>query len=67
MLNFKKDGIFTRSRMRKDEKSKPVGGVIAVWGSPGCGKTTVAAKLAQYIANQKQDVIIKRHSVQITP
>lgn len=58
MLNFKKDGIFTRSRMRKDETPKPVGGVIAVWGSPGCGKTTVAAKLAQYIANQKQDVIL---------
>lgn len=32
--------------------------ILAVWGSPSCGKTTVAAKIARHIANQKYDVIL---------
>lgn len=32
--------------------------ILAVWGSPSCGKTTVAAKVANYIASQKNDVVL---------
>ena len=41
MLNFKKNGIFSRST--SEETTAPElqgGGVVAVWGSPGSGKTT---------------------------
>ena len=30
--------------------------VLAVWGSPSCGKTTIAAKIAGYIADKGFDV-----------
>ena len=59
MLNFKKKSIFTRNT---DEDATPEqevnGGVLAVWGSPGSGKTTVAVKLAQYLAGKKQNVVL---------
>ena len=32
--------------------------VLAVWGSPSSGKTTMAVKLARYIASQKKNVIL---------
>ena len=32
--------------------------VLAVWGSPASGKTTMAVKLARYIASQKKNVIL---------
>ena len=32
--------------------------MLAVWGSPNSGKTTVAVKLAQYIASRKHDVAL---------
>ena len=32
--------------------------VLAVWGSPSCGKTTIAAKIANYIANKGFDVAL---------
>lgn len=32
--------------------------ILAVWGSPSCGKTTVAAKIANHIANRKSDVVL---------
>ena len=32
--------------------------VLAVWGSPSCGKTTIAAKVANYIANKGFDVAL---------
>lgn len=59
MLKFKKDSIFTREN--KDEFSigeSLSGGVLAVWGSPGSGKTTVAVKLAKYLADHKKNVIL---------
>lgn len=60
MLNFKRGGIFSRSS--KDDivpKNQQVnGGLLAVWGSPGSGKTTVAVKLAKHIANQKQNTVL---------
>jgi len=60
MLNFKKKSIFTRKNSEED--SKPAqelqNGILAVWGSPGSGKTTVAVKLAKHIANQKKNVVL---------
>ncbi len=32
--------------------------VLAVWGSPSCGKTTVAAKITNYMAANKDDVVL---------
>ena len=39
MLNFKKNGIFTRQAPREDTppEQEPQGGILAVWGSPGSG------------------------------
>lgn len=60
MLNFKKSGIFSRSS--KDDivlkKESENGGILAVWGSPGAGKTTVAVKLAKHIADQKRNTVL---------
>ncbi len=60
MLNFQKNSIFTR---RAGEENMPKeleiqGGVLAVWGSPGSGKTTVAVKLAKYLADQKHNTVL---------
>ena len=44
MLNFKKGSIFSRSAGNEDAyeeyEQEDQGGVLAVWGSPGSGKTT---------------------------
>lgn len=59
MLHFKKDSIFTRNKKGKAQAVESLqGGVLAVWGSPGSGKTTVAVKLAKYLADQKKNVIL---------
>lgn len=59
MLKFKKNGIFGR---KPDEElfelSTEEAKVLAVWGSPGCGKTTVSVKLAKHLADQKNNVIL---------
>ena len=34
------------------------GGVLAVWGSPGCGKTVTAVKIAKHLASQKKNVAL---------
>jgi pilus assembly protein CpaF len=55
MRNFLKGGIFSRRSGVGDEV--PVeerSGVLAVWGSPGSGKTVVAVKIAKYLADQKK-------------
>ena len=49
MLNFKKGSIFDRSaKAQEDFMDEPGNQVLAVWGSPGSGKSTVAVKLAGY-------------------
>ena len=51
MLKFKKNGIFSRSASEEATASElQEGGVVAVWGSPGSGKTTMAVKIAKYLA-----------------
>lgn len=59
MLNFKKGGLFSR-RSDATAPDEPNSGaqMLAVWGSPGCGKTTVAVKLAKHLAEKKKDVIL---------
>ena len=62
-MNFKKNGIFGRREERGqierayDDYGSP-NQVLAVWGSPGSGKTTVAVKLAKYLAGRKKNVIL---------
>lgn len=60
MLNFKKAGIFSRGTGQEDacEQEEQGGGVLAVWGSPGSGKTTVAVRLAKYLADRRRNVVL---------
>lgn len=60
MLSFKKAGIFSRGSGQEDacEQEDQSGGVLAVWGSPGSGKTTVAVRLAKYLADKRRNVIL---------
>ena len=59
MLQFKKASIFTRKYEEElSIEEVPKGGVLAVWGSPSSGKTTVAVKLAKYLADHKKNVIL---------
>lgn len=58
-MNFKKAGIFKHSwGNRREESQAEQGGVLAVWGSPGSGKTTVAVKLAKHLADRGKDVVL---------
>ena len=60
MLNFKKGGIFSRSVSEEDAvpEQEEQGGVLAVWGSPGSGKTTVAVKIAKYLSDRNKNVVL---------
>ena len=59
MLNFKKNGIFQRGSSEPDDsENNDEGGVLAVWGSPGSGKTTVATKIAKHLADKKKNVAL---------
>ena len=54
-------GFFSKGKMEREEPKNvmaPHGGVLAVWGSPGSGKTTVSVKLAQYLTSKGNNVII---------
>ena len=59
-MNFMKKSIFSRTDGGEDACMEPEKGnqMLAVWGSPGCGKTTVAVKLAAHLAQQKKDVAL---------
>ena len=59
-MNFKKASIFKRGG-DEAEAVQPVeaqGGILAVWGSPGSGKTVTAVKIAKHLASQKKNVIL---------
>ncbi len=59
MFNFKKDTVFTRdNRYRSSDEFEEKGGVLAVWGSPSSGKTTVASKIAFHLASKKKNVVL---------
>ncbi len=60
MLNFKKSSIFARRTVEESttREPEPGGGILAVWGSPGSGKTTAAVKLAKYLADQKRNTVL---------
>lgn len=60
MLNFKKNGIFTRQAPMESAppEQEPQGGILAVWGSPGSGKTVTAVKIAKHLADRKKNVVL---------
>lgn len=59
MLNFMKGSIFSRNSSKSiKEEAEPDIQVLAVWGSPGSGKTTVSVRLAKYLADHKCNVVL---------
>ena len=59
-MNFLKNSIFSRisGEESPEQASENENQMLAVWGSPGSGKTTVAVKLAARLAMQKRDVAL---------
>lgn len=59
MLNFMKGSIFSRGKtgLAPEEEKSDVQ-VLAIWGSPGSGKTTVSVRLAKHLADQKKNVVL---------
>jgi hypothetical protein len=59
MFNFMKGSIFSRKQSEPvlDEPKQDVQ-VLAVWGSPASGKTTVSVRLAKHLADQKKNVAL---------
>ena len=59
-LNFLKNSIFSRGAgdSSPDWEPENENQMLAVWGSPGSGKTTTAVKLAARLAMQKKDVAL---------
>lgn len=56
-MNFRKASIFQRDT-EKPESQNDSGGVLAVWGSPGSGKTVTAVKIAKALSAKKKNVIL---------
>lgn len=57
-MNFKQNSLFQRGMEEDEIRPGTHGGVLAVWGSPSCGKTTVAVKLADYLARKRKNVLL---------
>lgn len=59
-MNFMKGSLFHRSTEPEEVEiiEESGGGVLAVWGSPGCGKTVTAVKIAKHLASQKKNVAL---------
>ena len=58
-MNFKNASIFKHSGVKLEQKPQAEsGGMLAVWGSPGSGKTVTAVKLAKALADRKQNVAL---------
>ena len=59
-MNFKKKSIFHRGANDEPEQEVQAenGGMLAVWGSPGSGKTVAAVKLAKALADKKKNVAL---------
>lgn len=60
MFHFQTGSLFSRnSSAPKDiPKQEPEARVLAVWGSPGSGKTTVSVKLAKHLADHRKNVLL---------
>lgn len=58
MINFKKPSLFTHSPVKRASETILHGGVLAVWGSPNAGKTTLAVKLALALAKAGKDTAL---------
>lgn len=60
MINFIKNSIFKRNseKSKQDTDQEKEAQVLAVWGSPSSGKTTISVKLAKYLADKKRNVIL---------
>jgi len=58
-MNFKKKSIFSRSLRagESDAEEKLQGGILAVWGSPGSGKTVTAVKIVKYLADKISNIL----------
>jgi MinD-like ATPase involved in chromosome partitioning or flagellar assembly len=57
MRNFLKGSAFTRGAGGAEDDyaaGNSGGGMLAVWGSPGAGKTVTAVKIAKYLAEKKK-------------
>lgn len=59
-VKFLKRSIFSRESGDRfsEEESESENQILAVWGSPGSGKTTVSVKLAAKLAAQRRDVAL---------
>jgi len=57
-MNFKKSSIFRRGAEDEPEQEPVSGGILAVWGSPGSGKSITAVKLAKALADKKKNVVL---------
>ena len=59
-MNFLKNSIFSHDSKPEEPELEPENEnqMLAVWGSPGSGKTTTAVKLAVRLAQQKHDVAL---------
>ena len=59
-MNFLKNSIFNRNSGEDvpDLEPENENQMLAVWGSPGSGKTLTAVKLAVRLAMQKRDVAL---------
>ena len=58
MLNFMKGSFFSRQDKTEQGEDEQSGGMLAVWGSPGSGKSVTAAKIALHLANRKKNVAL---------
>ena len=53
-MNFKQNSLFKRNPELEEEQEVMQGGVLAVWGSPSSGKTTVSVKLADTLPEKRK-------------
>ena len=61
---FTTQGVYNRNKANRVVVNEPEpmeesgGGILAVWGSPGCGKTVTAVKIAKHLAAQKKNTVL---------
>lgn len=60
MFHFQTGSLFSRSpgTLESSPEPEPSAQVLAVWGSPGSGKTAVSVKLAKHLADHRKNVLL---------